>query len=314
MLNRHDVRRILVTGATGFVGRHLVPLLESRLPDAIIVTPRLDLRDPISVERAVSDATPDICIHLAGIAAPQAAHAAPDAAWDINLHGTLRLAKALAATMPGGLLLFASSADAYGSSFLTFGAALDETAPLAPLNTYGATKAAADLALGAWDTNALHVVRMRPFNHTGKGQSPAFVVPAFARQVARIEAGLQEPMIKVGALAPLRDFLDVNDVCAAYLRCVERADAIPPNVIMNLASGTPRRIGDILESLLELSSASIGVEIDPSRLRLSDIPAASGDSAVARRLLDWEPRIAWSETVFTVLQDWRLRVLTDPEA
>ena len=106
------------------------------------------------------------------------------------------------------------------------GVALDESAAAAPMNTYAATKAAADLALGAMVNEGLRVIRLRPFNHTGPGQSPDFVVPAFARQIARIETGLQPPVMRTGALAPRRDFLDVRDVYAAYIACLQRADTL----------------------------------------------------------------------------------------
>ena len=166
-------------------------------------------------------ASPDSCIHLAAISTIAAAQQDQDRAWQVNLHGTLSLAHAILRYAPECQLIFASTADAYGASFEP-GAKLDEHAPLAPLNTYSATKAAADLALGSMARQGLRVVRLRPFNHTGPGQTAQFVVAAFARQVARIAAGRQPPVLEVGNLEPRRDFLDVRDVCAAYTACVDR--------------------------------------------------------------------------------------------
>src|SRR5262249_19286486 len=136
-------------------------------------------------------------------------------AWEVNLHGTLHLARAILRHVPDCQMLFASSADAYGWSFQS-GTALAENAPLAPRNTYAATKAAADLALGSMTEQGLRCVRLRPVNHTGPGQSDQFVVAAFARQIARVATGLQPPLLEVGNLDAWRDFLDVRDVCAAY--------------------------------------------------------------------------------------------------
>lgn len=308
-------RRILLTGAGGFVAAHLRPLLREAFPLAEIVElggqgTKLDLADGPAVTRFVADAAPDACVHLAAVTAVPAANADPDGAWRVNLLGTLSLARALQAANPQAVLLFASSAEVYGRSFAA-GTALDETGLPAPMNTYAATKAAADLALGAMAANGLRVIRMRPFNHTGPGQSPAFVVPAFARQVARIAAGLQPPRLQVGALDPYRDFLDVRDVCAAYVAALAKADALAPGAIFNVASGVPRRIGDILEALMALAGVQAEVSTGAALLRRAEIPSASGNAAAASAALGWAPAIAWEQTLADVLDDWRARVHTE---
>lgn len=304
-------RRILVTGAAGFVGGHLLPVLEAAFPGAVIARSRFDLRDHEAMEQEIRADPPDACIHLGAISAIPAAQNKPDAAWQINLHGTISLARTLLTEAPQCTMLFSSTADAYGRSFQAGHPVTEETA-LAPANTYGATKAAADLALGAMVGEGLRVIRVRPFNHTGPGQSPAFVVAAFARQVALIAAGRQAPVMKVGALDPLRDFLDVRDVCAAYVLCLERADDLPPGIILNIASGIPRRIGSILDDLQAIAGTSATVEIDRARLRPSDTPTASGDSSVARSLLGWMPRMTWEQTLTDVFNDWRGRIASEP--
>lgn len=297
-------RSLLVTGAGGFVGRHLLPLLRARFPGAALHAPALDVTQAEAVADTVRRLRPDACVHLAAIAAIPEARREPDRAWRVNLHGTLHLARAILAQAPECLLLFISSADLYGASFRA-GAALDETALPAPMNTYAATKAAADLALGALAGEGLRAIRLRPFNHTGPGQSDAFVVAAFARQVARIAAGRQAPVLRVGALDPRRDFLDVRDVCAAYVNCLERADSLEPGTILNIASGRPRRIGDILEGLLRAAGVAAAIETDPARLRPAEIPIACGDAGRARALLGWEPHVPWEQTLRDVLDDWR---------
>ena len=300
-------RRILVTGARGFVGRHLLATLAEVLPEASLVPASFDVTDAAALVTQVRAVRPDACVHLAAVSAVPAAQADPDAAWRVNLHGTLLLARTLAAEAPGCTLLFTSSADAYGKSFLA-GGELDESAALNPMNVYGATKAAADLALGAMaGDDRLRIIRVRPFNHTGPGQSPSFVVAAFARQVARVAAGLQPPALQVGALDPLRDFLDVRDVCRAYALCLQRAERMASGTILNIASGQAQRVGDILSELVMLAGVTAAVEVSPARLRHSEIVRAVGNPSLAASLLGWRPRIAWAQTLADVLQDWRGR-------
>lgn len=300
-------RRILVTGASGFVGRHLLPALGAAFPDAAIAADHFDVTDNEAVRDSVGDASPDACIHLAGVTNVVAARSDPDLAWRVNLLGTLNLARTVLTLAPSCRFVFASSAEVYGASFRS-GQKLDESAPLAPMNGYAATKAAADLALGAMSHDGLRVVRLRLFNHTGPGQSDAFVVPAFARQIARIESGLQPPPLRVGGLDTSRDFLNVHDVCNAYIACLRRSgDELAPGAILNIGSGQPRRIGDILDELLSLAGLSTEVATDAARLRRSEIATASGDITRARRLLGWAPTIPWRQTLADVLTDWRTR-------
>ena len=299
--------RILVTGAGGFVGRHLLPALRLILPGAELFTQWVDVTDFQALAGVVSVAKPDVCVHLAAVAAIPAARQNPDHAWTVNLHGTLNLANAIKLHAPACVLVFISSADGYGASFRA-GTPLNEEAPLAPLNVYGATKAAADLALGAMAQDGLHAIRLRPFNHTGPGQSDEFMVAAFARQIARIRLGLQEPVLNVGALDPYRDILDVRDVCTAYAISVAQAKSIAPGTILNLASGTPRRVGSVLQQLLLVAGVDAEIKTDPARLRPSDIPMACGDAAKARGQLGWAPAIPWEKTLQDVVEDWLVRM------
>ena len=299
-----EPRRILTTGASGFVGRHLVHALKTSFPRADILAERFDVTDRNAVIRAVRDARPDACIHLAGISSVVVANRESDQAWLVNLHGALNLAEALLAFDPGCQLIFASSAEIYGASFRD-GAPLDETALLAPMNAYAASKAAADLALGAMADKGLRAVRLRLFNHTGPGQTEAFVAPAFAKQIALIEAGHQPPIVRAGALDRLRDFVDVRDVCQAYVACLRKAETLAPGTIVNIASGTPRRIGDILDALLDMAGLRVEVVADNALQRRSEIVSASGNAARAHQLLGWRPTIPWTQTLTDVLADWR---------
>lgn len=308
------LRRILFTGATGFVGVHLAQRLAAAFPNAELVpcgAEKLDIADAAAVLALLRKERPNVVVHLAAISSIAGAKADPARVWQVNLHGTLALANAILRESPECLLLHVSSADCYGRSFAS-GEPLDEQAPLAPINLYAATKAAADLALGAMIGEGLRCVRVRPFNHTGPGQSPAFVVAAFARQIARIAAGLQPPRLQVGALDPRREFLDVRDICDAYIACLHREEDLPRAAILNLASGVPRRIGDVLDQLLAIADIAAEVDIEPALLRPSEISLAQGNASAARTVLDWAPRIPWEQTLRDIMDDWRARVRSEP--
>jgi GDP-4-dehydro-6-deoxy-D-mannose reductase len=303
-------RNILVTGASGFVGRHLMTALATAYPHAALLTPPVDVRNAAEVDAAVRAGKPDVCIHLAAVSAIAAAQLAPDHTWQVNLHGTLHLAWALSRHAPDCQVLFVSSSDAYGTSFKP-GIKLDESAPLAPATVYAETKAAADLVLGGMAAQGLRVVRLRPFNHTGPGQSAEFVVSAFAHQLVRIAAGVQAPVIEVGNLETWRDFLDVRDVCAAYIACIAKGESLVPGTILNLSSGQARRIGDVLADLAALAGVEIEIKVDASRIRTTDVRMACGNAARARDLLGWTPVIPWEHTLRDVLNDCRARFGTE---
>jgi GDP-4-dehydro-6-deoxy-D-mannose reductase len=302
--------RILLTGASGFVGRHLTACLAAAYSDATLMTPAIDIRDAAAVAAAVKEAAPEICIHLAAVSSVSNAERDADQAWQVNLHGTLHLARSILCHVPQCQLLFVSSADAYGGSFRT-ALQVTEDAALAPLNVYGATKAAADLALGSMAAHGLRVVRLRSFNHIGPGQSAQFAVAAFARQIARIDAGLQPPTLRVGNLDTWCDFLDVRDVCRGYVACIAQRDALAPGTILNLASGQSRRIGDVLHELQAMAGIEVEVQADHSPVRESDLPVACGEASRARQMLGWAPTTPWTTTLRDVLEDWRGRVVSE---
>ncbi len=296
--------RVLITGAAGFVGRHLAATLRARWPDIDLLTPETDIRDATAIATLIRQTAPATIVHLAAIASVMQAAQAQDEAWQVNLHGTLNVAHAIMAHAPDCQLIFASSADTYGATFRA-GLALDETAPLAPMNIYGATKAAADLALGSLAPHGLRVVRVRPFNHIGPGQSADYVIASFARQIGRIQAGAQDPVLKVGRLDTWRDFLDVRDVCAAYAACLGVRDDLPPGTILNIASGTPRRIGAVLDEMIALAGIAARIEEAAPLVRATDIVLACGNATRAATALGWAPVRSWRETLLDVLADWR---------
>ncbi len=314
--------RVLLAGAVGFVGPQHVDALRRIVGDdvEVIATSKeaethwrigplaaLDVCDAAAVGEAVARWRPTHIVNLAGLAAPAAAAADPDAAWSVHLQGARNLARAVLVHAPACWLFQVSSGLVYGASARS-GEPVDERTMLAPLDEYSASKAAADLALGALVPAGLKCVRFRPFNHAGRGQSEEFVIPAFAMQVARIEAGLAPPTLKVGNLDAERDILDVADVVDAYALALYAADELGPGEILNISAGRARRIGDMLTELLTFSRTEIAVERDPRRYRPIDLPVLVGDSSRLRAKLGWAPRRALHETLLDVLEDCRARL------
>ena len=314
--------RILITGARGFVASHLYDaLLQACGSDIeIIATAKeagshpffgkvtaLDVTDRIAVEMAFKSHAPTHVVHLAGIAAPSAANADPHTAWQVHLNSALNFAHTILARRPDCWLLHAGSALVYGDSARS-GLPLDEDTLLCPTDDYAASKAAADLALGALAYRGLKCVRFRPFNHFGPRQAEGFVVPDFATQIAKIEAHLMPPIMRVGNLDVERDFLDVRDVVRAYALAVRETVSLEPGVIFNIASGVPRRIADVLDCLLQRSRAKISVEASPARLRSTSLPRMIGNAARARSCLAWSPEHRFEDTIADVLNDWRTRI------
>lgn len=315
--------RVLITGTGGFVAPYLIEALRRACSDDVVViaTSRkggthpafgkieaLDVTNEAAARDMIARHQPDQVIHLAAIAAVSAALADSQNAWRVHVQGALNIAHAILDEAPDCRLLHVGSGLVYGQSARS-GAPLDETTLLAPVDDYAVTKAAADLALGALALRSLKVLRMRPFNHTGPGQSEAFVVPAFAMQIARIEVGLLPPIIRVGNLDAERDFLDVRDVARAYALAVRNANDMEGGTILNVASGIAHRIGDILDQLLRLARVKITVQTDPARLRPSDLPCIIGDARRARMRLGWTPEYRFAETLAEMLDDCRARAV-----
>lgn len=312
-------RRILVTGAAGFVGPHLAAALRRHCPGAELVLTSLSASDhPLLGAIASLDVTnraacidfigacePTELVNLAGFAAPGLAAKNPDRTWAIHLDGARNLAEAILQKAPGCRLVQVGSGLVYGR--LPSPQPADETVAPSPLDDYAASKAAADLALGVYVRKGLKCLRLRPFNHSGPGQSEDFVIPAFAMQIARIEAGFAPPVVRVGNLDAERDILDVADVADAYARAVA-ADWRENGEIFNIASGVPTRIENLLVKMLALSGRRIQVERDPARARPSDAPFMAGDARKFREAFGWAPRFTLDEILRRVLDDCRARV------
>ncbi|HUX75749.1 MAG TPA: GDP-mannose 4,6-dehydratase [Anaerolineae bacterium] len=311
--------RSLITGAGGFVGGHLCAYLLAHTDweltgtvyphpvDAQPQEPRLrlkhaDLRDPEGVQALVGELQPDTIFHLAAQSFVPVSFADP---WDTlqnNIRAQLNLLEAVRRSGRDVRVLVVGSNEEYGAPKPEELPQTEES-PLRPNNPYAVSKVAQDfLGLQYYLAYGLPVVRVRPFNHTGPGQAPRFVVPAFASQIARIEAGLQEPVMKVGNLEAARDFTDVRDIVRAYHLAASQGE---PGEVYNLASGRPQSVRGLLEMLLSYSRTQIRVERDPSRYRPVDVPVVYGSAAKFRQRTGWEPQIPFEQTLRDTLAYWR---------
>ena len=312
--------RVLVTGVGGFAGPYVVAALAGagHVVHGVVrrTSPRAkglplealhvgDVAEPAAMARLVETTAPDGVIHLAGTSFVPDAERDPVAAYRANVEGTLAVLAAVRARAPRARVVAVASSEMYGAVERS-ALPITEDAPLAPRTVYGASKAAADLAAGQWArAYGLDVVRARPFNHTGPGQDPTFVCSAFARQLARVEAGRQPPELHVGNLDAVRDFSDVRDIAAGYVALLERGRA---GAAYNLCAGEGASVAEVLAILRTEARVPVRVLSDPVLQRAADAPRVVGSHARATADTGWRPRIVLADTLRAVLEDWRVRV------
>lgn len=291
---------ILVTGASGFVGRHLGPALEAA--GHSLLAPELDVTDAAAVQKAVADARPDAAIHLAALSFVPDAEARPDAAYAVNFRGARNLLEAVRREAPSARVLLVGSGTSYGAG-RPGDPPFAESAPLRPEDAYARTKAAADLLGAVYARRGLDVVRVRPFNHTGPGRPEAFVESSFARQLAEMEAGLRPARLEVGNLDAVRDFLAVEDVVEAYRRLL---DPDVPARAYNVASGRGRTIRELLDVLL--GASSLRPEVRTERARWRPANASVGSPERIAHVTGWAPRVPLEAALRALLESWRRAV------
>ena len=314
--------RALITGASGFVGEHLCACLlahtdwqlagtvypqpvEARPQEPRLRLQHVDLRDPQRVQALVDEVQPDCIFHLAAQSFVPVSFADPWDTLENNIRAQLNLLEAVRRSGREIRMLVVGSNEEYGTPRLGELPQTEES-PLRPNNPYAVSKVAQDfLGLQYYLAYGAPVVRVRPFNHTGPGQSSRFVVPAFASQIARIEAGLQEPLVQVGNLDVARDFTDVRDIVRAYHLAVTQGE---PGDVYNLASGRPQSVQGLLETLLGCAKVDIRVERDPSLYRPVDVQVVYGSADKFRRQTGWEPHIPFEQTLRDTLDYWRAQV------
>ncbi len=307
--------RILITGAEGFAGQHLIRELGTTdelhgttfrspaVPTSVIRYHQVDLRDEQAVTDLLAAVKPDHIYHLAATANVGQSYSAAWSTFENNVRAQLNLTLACLKHNLTPRMLIVSSGDVYGDQ-------LDQPAtedtPFRPTNPYSVSKVSQDmLALQYHLSHDLPILRARPFNHLGPGQSRGFVAPDFALQIAQIEAGEQKPIIRVGSLTAERDFTDVRDVMRAYHLIMEHGTS---GSVYNIATGHTCTIESLLTTLLSFSRVQISVEEDSTRLRPGKVSKLWGDATRLRSETGWQPTIPLEQTLLDVLEDCRQRI------
>jgi GDP-4-dehydro-6-deoxy-D-mannose reductase len=320
--------RILVTGASGFVGRHLVALLRDEGGHAVLALTgrtradsedlprgegiewrRVDLRFQAEIDRAVGTFRPEGVVHLGARTQIVEADRDPAGTLEINAVGTLRLLEALASRAPDSKTVLVSSAAVYGSVPEAALPAREDATPVRPEGVYGVSKATAEMLAHYFESTAgLAVVVLRPFNVIGPGQTDRFAASSFARQLAETEMGLREAVLRVGNLRSRRDVTDVRDVASAFRRALD----LPPSGPYNVCSGRAVGMTELVGLLLRVSGVHASVEVEPNRLRTNEIAVVLGDPERFVAESGWRPRIGLETSLRDLYEDWRRRIRAAP--
>ena len=312
--------RSLITGVTGFVGSHLAEYLLAEGTEVFgtarwrsdtsniahlegrIGLVECDIRDAASVKQVLLDVRPDEIYHLAAQSFVPTSWRAPSETIETNIVGEVHLLEAVRGLDNNPRVHIAGSSEEYGMVY-DDELPVKETNPLRPLSPYAVSKVGQDLlAYQYFMSYGLNVIRTRAFNHTGPRRGSVFVTSNFAKQIADIEKGRQEPVIRVGNLDARRDFTDVRDIVRGYVLVLRKGE---PGEVYNLCSGRARTIREVLDILLSLTDAQVRVEVDPARMRPSDVPVLQGDYGKLHARTGWEPQIPFEQTVADLLDYWR---------
>lgn len=317
--------KVLITGITGFVGSHLAEYLldqknievygikrwRSPLSDLAGVLQDVhlmdcDLRDANSVNHVIELVRPDRVYHLAAQSYVPSSYTAPVDTFQTNACGTINLLEAIRTAQIDPHIHICSSSEVYGQ-VRPDEVPIKETNPLRPSSPYAVSKVAEDMiAYQYFVSYGLKTVRTRAFTHTGPRRGEVFVESTFAKQIAEIERGNARPVIHVGNLNSVRTFLDVRDICVAYQLAVEKG---VPGEVYNIGGERTMSVGEMLDYLLSLSSVKVRIEVDPARLRPSDVTLQIPDTNRFREQTGWKPTIPFEKTMRDLLDYWRTQIL-----
>jgi GDP-4-dehydro-6-deoxy-D-mannose reductase len=317
------MRRVLVTGVTGFAGSHLVDYMLTRgdceiygiqrwrsptdnidhFKDQIAIL-ECDLRDAASTRDMIEKVRPEWIFHLAAQSFVPTSWTAPTESLSTNVLGQVNIFEAVRRIGLECRIQLACSSEEYGMVYPNE-IPIRETNPLRPLSPYAVSKVAQDL-LGYqyWMSWKLDSVRTRGFNHEGPRRGAVFVASDFAKQIADVEKGRRSPVLLVGNLEARRDFTDVRDMVRAYWLALEKCE---PGEVYNICQGKAWRIREVLDLLLSMTSANVEVKQDPTRLRPSDVPVLLGDCTKFVQATGWKPKIPFEQTLRDMLEYWRAR-------
>jgi GDP-4-dehydro-6-deoxy-D-mannose reductase len=293
----NETKRAFVTGASGFVGRHLLDALEGE-----VVAPsraELELLDADAVRAAIAAAAPATVFHLAALASVGRSWDDPGTVLRENVDTTLNVLEAVRREAPRAAVVVASSGEVYGPPERL---PVDESAPLRPQNPYAVSKAASDLLAGQYaDAHGLHVVRLRAFNQAGPGQSDEYVSGTIARQIAEgVEARASEVVVRTGNPDSARDFLDVRDAARAYV-----VAAGAPAGAYNLCSGRSVSVRELVELAAGAAPVPVRHEVDEARVRAHDVPEVRGSAALLSAEVGWAPEVPLERTLADAVDAWR---------
>lgn len=307
---------VLVTGAAGFVGSHLLELLTQDGTDIVawqrpgtapLVTGTgvrwvtVEMHDRIEVAAAINDARPSAVYHLAGVPHVGDSWSHTRETFAGNVLATHHLFEALRRAALAPRVLVTSSATVYAPA----DRALREDDEVLPNNPYGTSKLAQEMvAMRAWEDDGIPGLIARAFNHVGPRQAPSFLAPSIARQIAAIEAGQLAPVLKVGNLEPTRDIMDVRDTVRAYRAMMQSAK---PGTPYNVCSGRPVPVKELMHLFLQRARVPVTVERDPARFRPNDTPLILGDVTKLKTDTGWTATIPLEQTVEDLLAYWRIQ-------
>lgn len=309
------MKRGLVIGAAGFVGNYLINEMHAsgmeayatKLPHEKLDNPYakvydLDIMDKDAIVALLFEIRPDFIFHLAAQSSVGLAWKNPGLTVDVNIKGSINVMDAIRELFYKPRVLLIGSGEEYGH-IAPGESPITETNALRPGNIYAATKACQNM-IGNIYSKAydMELMMVRAFNHIGPGQAPMFVVSDFCKQVAEIEKGLREPVMKVGNLAAKRDFTDVRDVVKAYVKLIQAGQA---GETYNVGSGNAKEIREILNLIVSMSDVEIKVEIDPNKIRPVDVPIIEADITKLNQLTGWVPQIPLEQTIKETLDYWR---------
>ena len=316
------MKKVLITGISGFVGTHLTKhLLEKNEIELVgayrsegglkalesyrdrIKLERVDLLNQQAVENLIDTYKPDQIYHLAGLPSAEKSFQRPVETVINNVTSGLNILEVLRnREMKQVRTLMVSTAEVYGKISAS-DLPIDEKTELRPLNPYAVSKISLDyFGLQYHLAYGMDIVRVRPFNHTGPFQKDSFVIPSFAKQIAQIEKGINEPVLKVGNLEAKKDFTDVRDVVKGYELLMEKGIS---GEVYNIGSGKSYRINDLLHTLLSLSQKEIAVEEDPEKIRPIEVEEVVCDYSKLNSLTSWKPEIPIEKTLLDILDYWR---------
>lgn len=316
--------KILITGISGFTGSHLAEYLldegkhevygmirwRSDRQNIIGIQDKIqlfecDIKDAFVVNTVIAKIKPDQIFHLAAQSYVPFSWQAPQETLTTNIIGELNVFEAVRAAKLDSRIQIAGSSEEYGMVYPDE-IPIKETNALRPLSPYGVSKVTQDfLGFQYFKSYGLKIVRTRAFNHTGPRRGEVFATSNFAKQIIEIEKGNREPVLQVGNLDAVRDFLDVRDVARAYAFSLSKGE---PGEVYNISSGVGVKIKDMLDKLIELSNVDLKVESDQSRMRPSDVELLIGSAEKFKKATGWKPIIPFDQTLGDLLEYWRQKL------